>query len=61
MKCDLCKRDFDPHNSPVDVVGGKWICCGDRYTPEELADELELPVSQVYSDLGLEQSTEIKE
>ena len=55
MKCDLCGSKFDPHQSPVSVVGGKWICCDYRYTPEELAEELDLPVSQVYEDLGLEE------
>jgi len=61
MKCYLCANQFDPRLSPVSIVGGKWLCCDDRYTPEELAEELDLPVSQVYSDLGLEQPTEIKE
>ena len=55
MKCDLCDKRFNPRSSPVSVVGGKWICCDDQYTPEELAEILDLPVCQVYQDLGLEE------
>lgn len=56
ITCDLCGSRFDPHRSPTDVVGDKWICCGDRYTPEELAEELEVDVAEVCKSLGIKES-----
>lgn len=55
IRCDICGRKFDPHHSPVDVIRGNWICCGDDYTPEELAEKLGLEVGEVYKSLGLEE------
>jgi len=54
IKCDLCGSRFDPHSSPTEVIGDKWICCSHNYTVEELADELGISVDEAYEALGLE-------
>lgn len=53
IDCDLCGKKFDPHNQPFDEIGGLWICCGSDYTPEELAERLDMSVDKVYEQLGL--------
>ena len=55
ITCDMCHKAFDPRNGPVLAIGGHWICCADRYTPEEIAEALDLESSRVYEALGLEE------
>lgn len=57
IDCDVCGRRFDPHNSPTEVIGDKWICCSDNHTPEELASLLGISEEEVYEALGLEKES----
>jgi hypothetical protein len=54
IACRVCGSPFDPHSSPHEVINGCFICCSHNFTPEELAERLELPVEKVLDDMGLE-------
>lgn len=55
IDCDLCSKPFNPRGQHSDIVGTKWICCAHNYTPEELAEILEIDdVDFIYQSLGLE-------
>lgn len=53
IRCELCGKEFDPHNQPYEIVNGKWICCAHNYSPEEMAEEMGISVNQSYDDMGL--------
>lgn len=57
ITCHLCGSGFDPHSEPHEVIQEFCICgdCSSGNTPEESAEQLDLPAAVVYEAMGLAQ------